>query len=150
MITVETRIQLAIKEILEEETWKHLKTKNNFDKVLSIASLIEPYYEGPDPCYETCRGMCAGCYDGYKYSIDWRASYNLRVKKPFSLITDHELDRLIDAIDNMTHYCDEWCSNFICYKYEATSCKTRYCENLFLKEKKNIKYCSSCRGLAYI
>ena len=43
MVKVETRIQLAIKEILEEETWKHLKTNNNFDKVLSIASLIEPF-----------------------------------------------------------------------------------------------------------
>ena len=48
MVTVETRIQLAIKEILEEEIWKHLKTKNNFDKILSIASLIEPFDEGPD------------------------------------------------------------------------------------------------------
>ena len=81
MVTVEKRIQLAIKEILEEETWKHLKTNNNFDKVLSIASLVEPYDEGPDPCEpykETCNrvGMCMGCYDGYVYSIDWRASYN--------------------------------------------------------------------------
>ena len=62
-----------------------LKTNNNFDKVLSIASLIEPYDEGPDPCEpykETCErvGMCMGCYDGYVYSIDWRASYNLRSK----------------------------------------------------------------------
>ena len=76
MVKVETRIQLAIKEILEEETWKHLKTNNNFDKVLSIASLVEPYDEGPDPCEpykETCDrvGMCMGCYDGYVYSIDW-------------------------------------------------------------------------------
>ena len=39
MVTVETKIQQAIKEILEEETWKHLKSNNNFDKVLSIASL---------------------------------------------------------------------------------------------------------------
>ena len=31
MAKVETRIQLAIKEILEEETWKHLKTNNNLD-----------------------------------------------------------------------------------------------------------------------
>ena len=46
MVKLETRIQLAIKEILEEETWKHLKTNNNFDKVLSIASLIEPFDEG--------------------------------------------------------------------------------------------------------
>jgi len=150
MVKLETRIQLAIKEILEEETWKHLKTNNNFDKVLSIASLIEPFDEGPDVCYEDCKGMCFGCYDGYKYSLDWRASYNLRTKKPFSLITDHELDMLLDAIDDKVHKCDEWCSDFICYKYEATSCKTWYCENLFLKEKKNIKYCSTCRGLAYI
>ena len=136
MVTLETRIQLAIKEILEEEIWKHLKTKNNFDKILSIASLIEPFDEGPDVCYGECRGMCFGCYDGYKYSLDWRASYNLRDKKPFSLITDHELDMLIDAIDDKVHICDEWCSDFICYKYEATSCKTWYCENLFLKEKR--------------
>ena len=117
---------------------------------MSIASLIEPFDEGPDVCYEDCRGMCFGCYDGYKYSLDWRATYNFRAKKPFSLITDHELDMLIDAIDDKVHTCDEWCSDFICYKYEATNCKTWYCENLFLKEKKNIKYCSSCRGLAYV
>ena len=43
---------------------------------------------------------------------------------------------LIDAIDDKVHTCGEWCSDFICYKYEATSCKTWYCENLFLKEKK--------------
>ena len=150
MVKVEKRIQLAIKEILEEETWKHLKTNNNFDKVLSVASLIEPFDEGADACYEDCRGMCFGCYDGYQYSLDWRASYNLRYKKPFSLVTDHELSMLLDAIDDKVHICDEWCSNFICYKYEATSCQTEYCENLFLKEKKNIKYCSKCRGLAYI
>jgi len=150
MVNLKIKIQKAFKEILEQETWKHLKTNNNFDKVLSFASLIEPYSEGSDSCYEDCRGMCAGCYDGYKYSLDWRASYNLRTKEPFSLITDHELDILIDAIDNNIHVCVEWCSDFICYKYEATSCKTWYCENLFLKEKKNIRYCSKCRGLAYI
>jgi hypothetical protein len=150
MVKVETRIQQAIKEILEEEIWKHLKTNNNFDKVLSIASLIEPFDEGPDACYEDCRGMCFGCYDGYTFSLDWRDSSNLRTKKPFSLITDHELYILIDAINDQAHTCDEWCSDFICYKFEATSCKTWYCENLFLKYKKNIKYCSSCRGLAYI
>ena len=55
MAKVETRIQLAIKEILEEESWKHLKTKNNLDRVLSIASLIEPFDEGPDACYDDCR-----------------------------------------------------------------------------------------------
>ena len=150
MVKVETRIQLAIKEILEEETWKHLKTNNNFDKVISIASLIEPYDPGPDPCYENCRGWCFGCYDGYTFSLDWRDNSNLRTKKPFSLITDHELAILIDVINDEIHTCDEWCSEFICYKYEAASCETWYCENLFLKEKKNIKYCTSCRGLVYI
>tara|TARA_B100000575_G_C22783453_1_gene464113 strand:- start:123 stop:575 length:453 start_codon:yes stop_codon:yes gene_type:complete len=150
LVTVETRVQQAIKEILEEETWKHLKTKNNFDIVLSIASLIDKYEPGPDPCYEDCKGMCSGCYDGYTFSLDWRDISNLRIKKPFSLIKDHELDMLIDAIDDKIHTCDEWCSEFICYKYEATSCKTWDCENLFLKNKKNIKYCSSCRGLNYI
>ena len=150
MVTVETRVQQAIKDILEEETWKHLKTNKNFDKVLSIASLIDKYEPSPDPCYEDCKGMCFGCYDGYTFSLDWRDSSNLRTKKPFSLMTAHELYKLIDAIDDKVHICDEWCSDFICYKYEATSCKTWYCENLFLKEKKNIKYCSTCRGLAYI
>jgi len=149
MVNDASRIQLAIKEILKKEVWKHLKTNNNFDKVLSIASLIEPFDDGPDVCYEDCKGMCFGCYDGYKYSLDWRAGYNLRTKKPFNLITEHELDILIDALDDKVHSCDEWCSEFICYKYEATSCKTRYCENLFIKEKKNIKYCSKCRGLNF-
>ena len=150
MVTVETRVQQAIKDILEEETWKHLKTNKNFDKVLSIASLIDKYEPSPDPCYEDCKGMCFGCYDGYTFSLDWRDISNLRIKKPFSLIKDHELDMLLDAIDDKVHICDEWCSDFICYKYEATSCKTWYCENLFLKEKKNIKYCSTCRGMIYI
>ncbi len=150
MVKIETKIQFAIKEILEEEIWKHLKTNDNFDKVLSIASLIDKYDPGPDPCYEDCIGMCFGCYDGYTFSLDWRDSSNLRIKKPFSLITEHELDILIDALDDKVHTCDECCSCFICYKYEATSCKTWYCENLFLKEKKNIKYCSACKGLAYV
>ena len=147
MVNVEKRIQQAIKEILIEETWKHLKTNNNFDKVLSIASLIDKYDPGPDLCYEGCRGMCFGCYDGYTFSLDWRDSSNLREKKPFSLITDHELDILIHAMDDMIHECDQWCSDFICYEYEATSCKTWYCLNLLLKHKKNIKYCSKCRGM---
>ena len=55
MVTVETKIQLAIKEILEEQTWKHIKTKNNFDKVLSIASLIEPFDEGPMHVMKTAK-----------------------------------------------------------------------------------------------
>ena len=145
MVKVETRIQLAIKEILEEETWKHLKSNNNFDKVLSIASLIEPFDEGPDTCYEDCRGMCFGCYDGYKYSLDWRASYNLYNKKPFSLITDHELDMLIETINDKVHTCDEWCSSFTCFKFVGDSCSVKFWKNLYIKERKNIKYCSWCR-----
>ena len=92
--------------------------------------------------------MCFGCYDGYKYSLDWRAIATFE-QKNLLILTDHELDFLVDALDNKKHKCDEWCSEFICFKYEVTSCKTWYCENLFLKEKKNIKYCSQCRGLVY-
>ena len=149
MVTEEIRVQKAIKAILVEEIEKHLKSNNNFDKVQSLASLVEPYNEKPDTCSENCKGMCAGCYDG-KYSLDWRATSNIYNEKPFRYLSDHETDKLIDALGNKVHTCDEWCSDFICYKYEPTSCKTWYCENLFLKEKKNIKYCSSCRGLAYI
>ena len=145
MVNVEKRIQQAIKEIIIEETWKHLKTNNNFDKVLSIASLIDKYDPGPDPCYENCRGMCFGCYDGYTFSLDWRDNSNLREKKPFSLISDHELDILIDAINDKTHKCDEWCSDFICYKYVGETCDVIHCHNLFLKKGKNTKYCSWCR-----
>ena len=150
MVKAEVRFQLAIKEILEEEIWKYLKTKNNFEKVLSIASLIEPYDEGSDPCYEECKGMCFGCYDGYKYSLDWRTSYNLREKKPFSLLTEHELEMLSDAIDQREHICDEFCSNFICYKYEGATCQKENCFNLFLKTKSNMKYCSICRNASNI
>ena len=46
MVTLEIKIQQAFREILIEETWKHLKTNNNFDKVLSIASLIDKYDPG--------------------------------------------------------------------------------------------------------
>ena len=57
MVTVETRVQLAIKEILIEEIEKHLKTGDNFDVVLSIASLIDSYEEEPDPC-EPYKEIC--------------------------------------------------------------------------------------------
>ena len=149
MVTLEIKIQQAFREILIEETWKHLKTNNNFDKVLSIASLIDKYDPGPDPCYEDCRGMCFGCYDGYTFSLDWRDSSNLREKKPFSLITDHELDILIDAIDDKVHTCDEWCSDFICYKYVGETCEVIHCHNLFIKKRKNLKYCSWCRDKSW-
>ena len=89
--------------------------------------------------------MCFGCYDGYKYSLDWRAIYNLRTKKPFNLISDHELDMLIDALDDKVHKCDEWCSNFICYKYIGETCAVMNCHNLFIKKSKNLKYCSWCK-----
>ena len=45
MVTVETRVQQAIKEILIKEINKHLETGDNFDTVLSIASLINAYEE---------------------------------------------------------------------------------------------------------
>lgn len=146
MVNEKFRIQLAIKEILIKEIWKHLKSNCNFDVVLSIASLIEPFDEGPDPCYEDCPGMCFGCYDGTQYSIDWRATYNLRTSEPFSLLTEHELDFLIDALNGKQHKCDEWCSSFVCYKYEAKNCAVEKCFNLFLKTRINMKYCSMCRN----
>ena len=68
---------------------------------------------------------------------------NLREKKPFSLIADHELDILIDAINDKAHTCDEWCSDFICYKYVGETCDVIHCHNLFFG--KNTKYCSWCR-----
>ena len=117
MIKIEKRIQLAFKKLLFEETWNYLKTHNNYERVLSIASLIDKYDPGPDPCYEDCTGMCAGCYDGYTFSLDWRESSNLRSKKPFSELKEHELTKLAEAIDDQIHKCDEWCSKFICYKH---------------------------------
>jgi len=145
LVKIEKRTQQAIKEILEGETWKHLKTNNNLDKVLSFASLIDKYDPGPDPCYEDCTGMCAGCYDGYTFSLDWRDSSNLRRKKPFSELTEHELTMLVEAIDDKIHKCDEWCSKFICYKYTGETCAKENCSNLFIKTTKNMKYCSICR-----
>ena len=139
MVNVDKRIQQAIKEILIEETWKHLKTNNNFDKVLSIASLIDKYDPGPDPCYENCRGMCFGCYDGYTFSLDWRDSSNLREKKPFSLITDHELDMLLDAIDNRVHVCDEWCSDLFVINMRLQVVRLGTVK-FIPQRKKNIKY----------
>lgn len=62
MVKIETRVHLAIKENLEEETWKHIKTNNNFDKVFSIGTLIEPFDEGPNPYYEESKEMFVDCY----------------------------------------------------------------------------------------
>ena len=145
MIKIEKRIQLAFKKLLFEETWNYLKTHNNYERVLSIATLIDKYDPGPDPCYKDCSGMCFGCYDGYTFSLDWRDSSNLRNKKPFSELTEHELTKLVEAIDDQIHKCDEWCSNFICYKYTGKTCGINHCFNLFIKTKSNMKYCSSCR-----
>ena len=113
--------------------------------MLSIASLIDKYDPGPDPCYEDCTGMCAGCYDGYTFSLDWRDSSNLRSKEPFSELTEHELTMLIEAIDDKIHKCDQWRSKFICYKYPGKTCAKENCYNLFIKTTKNMKYCSICR-----
>ena len=145
MIKIEKRIQLAFKELLIEETWNYLKTLNKYESVLSIATLIEKYDPGPDPCYEDCSGMCFGCYDGYTFSLDWRDSSNLRSKKPFSELTTHERDILIEAIDDQIHKCDESCSKFICYKHTGQTCQITHCHNLYIKKQKNIKYCSLCR-----
>ena len=150
MVTVETRVQLAIKEILIEEIEKHLNTGDNFDVVLSIASLIDPYEEEPDPCEpykETCDrvGMCIGCYDGYKNPIGWQAFYNLLNKAPFRYLTTHELTYLTCAWNKEVHTCDEWCSKFFSYKYVGETCGIKECNNLFIKERKNMKYCTYCR-----
>ena len=109
MVKVETRIQLAIKEILEEETWKHLKTNNNFDKVLSIASLIEPFDEGPMYVMKIVE-VCVLVVTMATNILLIGEQVIIFEIKPFSLITDHELDMLIDAIDDKVHTCDEWCS----------------------------------------
>ena len=116
MVKIEKRIQLAFKELLIEETWNYLKTHNNYERVLSIASLIDKYDPGPDPCYENCTGMCFGCYDGYTFSLDWRDSSNLRSNKPFDKLTEHELVMLFEAIDDKIHKCNKGCSKFTCYK----------------------------------
>lgn len=139
------KAQQAIKEALEKEILKHINSNNNFDKVLSTAFLVDPYNEEPDPCSESCRGMCSGCYDG-KHSLDWRSTRNIFNEKPFRNLSDHEIDKLISALNNKKHICDDYCSDFICYEHEATGCKTWYCANLFLKDKRNIKYCSACKS----
>ena len=151
MVTVEIRVQQAIKEILIEEINKHLETGDNFDTVLSIASLINPYEEEPDPCEpykETCDrvGMCMGCYDGYKYPIGWQAFYNLINTKPFGDLTSHELTYLQCAWNKEVHKCTEGCSEFICFKYVGETCAIEECFNLFIKTRSNMKYCSVCRN----
>jgi hypothetical protein len=147
LIKIEKRIQLAFKELLIEETWNYLKTLNNYERVLSIATLIDKYDPKPDPCYEDCSGMCFGCYDGYTFSLDWRDGSNLRSKKPFSELTTHERVMLREAIDDKIHECDQWCSKFICYKYTGETCQITHCHNLYIKKQKNLKYCSLCRAI---
>ena len=144
MVTVETRIQKEIHRLIVEETWKHLKTSNNFDMVLSLVTLLDPYTPEPDYCVDDCKVMCIGCYDG-NYSLDWRAFSNLINNKPFCYLKSHELDRFIDAMNNKAHKCDEFCSEFICYKYIGETCSDEDCCNLLIKTKSNMKYCSVCR-----
>ena len=144
MVTVETRIQKEIHRLIVEETWKHLKTSNNFDMVLSLVTLLDPYTPEPDYCDEDCKIMCGGCYDG-NYSLDWRAFENLINEAPFRYLTSHELDRFVDAINDKVHKCDKFCSEFICYKYIGETCRHEGCCNLFIKTKSNMKYCSFCR-----
>ena len=150
MVTLEARVQQAIKEILVEEINKYLKTGNNFDVVLSIASLLNPYEEEPDPCepyQKICdrAGMCIGCYDGYKIPIGWQAFYNLINTKPFRDLNSHELTYLQCAWNNEVHKCTEGCSEFICFKYVGETCEMEECFNLFIKTRSNMKYCSVCR-----
>ena len=145
MVTVETRIQKEIHRLIVEETWKHLKTSNNFDMVLSLVTLLDPYTPEPDYCYEDCKIMCGGCYDG-NYSLDWRAFENLINEAPFRYLTSHELDRFVDGINDKVHKCDEFCSEFICYKYIGETCRHEGCCNLFIKTKSNMKYCSCCKN----
>ena len=150
MVTVETKVQLALKEFLIEEINKYLKTKKNFDVVLSIASLINPYEEEPDPCEpykEICdrAGMCIACYDGYIHPMDWRADYNLNFYSPFKDLTLHEKEYLKCAWNKEVHTCTEGCSKFICFKYTGETCAVEQCFNLFVKTRKNMKYCSVCR-----
>ena len=144
MVTVETRIQKEIHRLIVEETWKHLKTSNNFDMVLSLVTLLDPYTPEPDYCVDDCKIMCIGCYDG-NYSLDWREFSNLINNKPFCYLTSHELDRFVDATNDKVHKCDEFCSEFICYKYIGETCADEDCCNLFIKSKSNKKYCSVCR-----
>ena len=53
---------------------------------------------------------------------------------------------LLQAIDNEVHKCSEYCSEFICFKYEGQTCAIEECCNLFLKTRSNMKYCSICRN----
>ncbi len=99
MVTIETRIQKEIHRLIIEETWKHLKTSNNFDMVLSLATLLDPYKPEPDYCVDDCKIMCIGCYDG-NYSLDWRAFENLINTVPFRYLTDYELRIFSDVISN--------------------------------------------------
>ena len=112
--------------------------------------MIEPFDEGPDACYEDCKSMCFGCYDGYKYPIGWQAFYNLINTKPFGDLTSHELTYLQCAWNKEIHKCTEGCSEFICFKYEGKTCAIEECCNLFLKTRSNMKYCSICRNAEHI
>ena len=51
----------------------------------------------------------------------------------------------VDATNDKVHKCDEFCSEFICYKYIGETCADEDCCNLYIKTKSNMKYCSVCR-----
>ena len=40
-------------------------------------------------------------------------------QKPFSELTEHRFQIFLQAIDNEVHKCNEYCSEFICFKYEG-------------------------------
>ena len=67
MVTVETRIQKEIHRLIVEETWKHLKTSNNFDMVLSLVTLLDPYTPEPDYCDEDCCNLYIKTKSNMKY-----------------------------------------------------------------------------------
>ena len=67
-------------------------------------------------------------------------------QKTFSELTEHEFQIFLQAIDNEVHKCNEYCSEFICFKYEGQTCAIEECCNLFLKTRSNMKYCSICRN----
>ena len=146
LIKIEKRIQLAFKELLIKETWNYLKTHNNYERVLSIASLIDKYDPGPDPCYEDCTGICAlDVMMATHFLLTGEIVRISEVKNHLVNLTEHELTMLVEAIDDKIHKCDEWCSKFVCYKYPGKTCAKENCSNLFLKTTKNMKYCNVCR-----
>ena len=58
------------------------------------------------PAMKTVQACVLAVMMAYTFSLDWRDSSNLRRKKPFSELTTHERDMLVEAIDDKIHKCD--------------------------------------------